>query len=114
MLDFEQIEQKLKGYPDSTLQHYKAFSETGQAEDLHLFVLEVVAFLLDQDDRKDLSGLHDTAHLRNDIGIESITIAETIFLLEDIFEVEIDNEDVIGLETVGDLKAFLNKTAGLS
>lgn len=62
--------------------------------------------------------IHDGIRLIEDLGFDSLAIAETVFFFEDIFQVRIDNQDILALHTVGELHAYVarrlreqNKTA---
>jgi len=47
------------------------------------------------------------AELANDLGINSIELADLVMLCEDKFGVEIDDEDIHKFITVGDVVAYL-------
>ncbi len=51
--------------------------------------------------------LTDDSTLMGDFGIDSVSIADAVFVLEDVFDVSISNKDLVKLRTVGDLKIFL-------
>ena len=52
------------------------------------------------------------AELANDLGINSIELADLVMLCEDKFGIEFDDEDIRMLTTVGDVVAYLeNLTA---
>lgn len=49
------------------------------------------------------------AELVNDLGLNSIEIADLILLCEDKYDVEIDEEEIRGCVTLGDFIAYLEK-----
>ena len=51
------------------------------------------------------------AELSGDLGINSIELADLVMLCEETFDIEIQDEDVGNLTTVGDIVNFLEKIA---
>jgi acyl carrier protein len=51
--------------------------------------------------------LDDSMSLTADLGIDSVSIADAVFMLEDVFAVSIANKELVRLRTIGDLRAFI-------
>ncbi len=49
------------------------------------------------------------AELANDLGINSIELADLVMLCEDKFDIEIEDDDIHKFITVGDVVAYLEK-----
>lgn len=49
--------------------------------------------------------------LRNDLGVNSIELADLVMMCEDKFNVEIKDEDIEKFLTIGDVVAYLEKNA---
>ena len=49
------------------------------------------------------------AELSGDLGINSIELADLVMLCEDTFKIEIKDEDIGTLTTVGDVVSYLEK-----
>ena len=107
MISNEAIREKLCGYPEPILEQYERYQETRDQAHLHGFVIGLLRFLQDADETTDTHQLSDSTQLREDLGVDSITIAEVIFQLEEIFEIEIDNQDLMNIHTVGELKQYI-------
>ena len=54
----------------------------------------------------------DDLRLSEDLGIDSLTMMETVSLAEEVFQVPIDNEALGQLRTVGDVRRFLAARLG--
>lgn len=52
------------------------------------------------------------ASLGNDLGINSLELADLVLLCEEKFDIEIDDEDLRELITVGDVVNYLEKKLG--
>jgi|GEM_PF-4645241 len=54
----------------------------------------------------------DEAIIKDDFGIDSLTLAEIVFYTEDLLSIRIPNEDVAVLVSIGNLKSYLSKHRG--
>ena len=52
------------------------------------------------------------AELVNDLGVNSLELADLILLCEETFDIEIDDDDIHRFITVGDVVDYLNEKAG--
>ncbi|MCC6415235.1 MAG: hypothetical protein IT582_04940 [Opitutaceae bacterium] len=53
--------------------------------------------------------LTDNSTLTGDLGIDSVSIADALYMLEDVFDVSIPNGELASLRTLGDLRKFLRR-----
>ena len=51
------------------------------------------------------------AELENDLGINSLELADLVFLCEEKFSIQIDDDDIKKLITVGDVVKYLESLA---
>jgi len=58
------------------------------------------------------SAVTESASFMGDLKADSLTVMELIMALEDEFEVEIPDEDMERLQTVGDAVRYLDERAG--
>lgn len=49
----------------------------------------------------------DEMTLTGDLGIDSVSIADAVFMLEEVFAVNIANKEIVRLRTIGDLRGFI-------
>ena len=52
------------------------------------------------------------AELVNDLGVNSLELADLILICEETFDIEIDDDDIRKFITVGDVVDYLNEKAG--
>ena len=106
MITSTALREKLSGYPESLLDRYDAYLANREPEDLHFFVIGLIRFLQDAG-AESAPPPADGDRLREDLGVDSITIAEVIFLLEEILEIEISNQELMDISTAGELRQFI-------
>ncbi|MCF7688424.1 MAG: hypothetical protein K9M98_04695 [Cephaloticoccus sp.] len=98
----------LKHLPARIQDSYQRFALTG---DIQAADEVVLAIIKDHVPTKKAAliptVLTDSSTLIGDLGIDSVSIADALFVLEDVFDVSISNQDLVRLRTVGDLKIFL-------
>ncbi len=56
------------------------------------------------------SELTDESTLMGDLGIDSVSISDAVFVIEEVFDVTIPNKDLMRLRTVGDMRKYLRNT----
>ena len=59
------------------------------------------AFQVAKEEEIDPALIRDDAHFRDDLGIDSLAVMEVIFEVEDRLKISIEDEDMQGVETVG-------------
>ncbi len=57
--------------------------------------------------RRESSTIRPDHHLREDLGLDSLMIFELLYELEKAFDLEIPNEDLPGLQTLGDIVNYV-------
>ena len=75
-------------------------------------MFEKVKNLLMEELRVDEDKITMDAELANDLGVNSLELADLILLCEEKFNLTIDDEDLHKFITVGDVVAYLEEKAG--
>jgi acyl carrier protein len=99
----------VKHFPAEVRDAFVRFRERRSPADADIVVLAVV---LDHQPDKKLRGSTpptDDKSLVEDLGFDSIAIAEMVFFLEDLFQVRIGNAEILRVRSVGDLRAFIRE-----
>ena len=89
------------------------FRASGAAADLQLVVIGVVERFVERDLRAKLHAGDDTLRLREDLGLDSLTMMEVVMLVEEVLPISVSNEELTHLRTLGDTRRFIaDKHAG--
>jgi acyl carrier protein len=102
----------LARFPAEVLEAFQRYRSKGDAG-----AVEAVVIAAAVDHRPAGSGpaqpVSDASRLLEDMGYDSVAVAELVFFLEDLFEMTISNDDILAVRTIGDLRAcVIRKLAG--
>jgi acyl carrier protein len=53
-----------------------------------------------------------TQHLRDDLGLDSMAVIELLYRIEETFDLQIPDQDLVGLTTVGHVVSYVEKRLG--
>ena len=101
----------LNSFPSAIREAHARWLSDHDPHALATVVIAIVAFHLPPGIRAQYSeNLPETSRLVEDLGFDSLILAEIIFFIEDLYQVSISNDDLRRIHTVADLRAFvLNK-----
>ena len=57
--------------------------------------------------KRDAASIQTTHHLRDDLGLDSMAVIEMLYRIEEVFNLQIPDQDLIGLTTVGHVIAYV-------
>lgn len=83
------------------------FKKSGQSADLSLVVLGIMERFVDRELRTKLSATTDSLRLREDLGLDSLTMMEIVMIAEEVLRITVSNEELTKLRTLGDVQAFI-------
>ncbi len=102
------VHDPLAKFPREVRNAYADFKATGDTSGLDTVVLAVVRDFIPRHVAPPADQpLPENAKLMADLGYDSLAIAETVFFLEDLFDVKISNEEIMKVSTVAELRAFV-------
>jgi acyl carrier protein len=104
----------LAKFPREVRDAYTQYQTAGDASAVDTVVLAVVRDFIPRHVAPPADQpLADDAKLMADLGFDSLAIAETVFFLEDLFDVKISNAEIMAVSTVAELRSFVRaKLAG--
>jgi acyl carrier protein len=101
-------EELLKQFPATVRESYARFAAT---RDPAAADAVVIAIIRDHVPAKKQDStppvITDEMTLTGDLGIDSVSIADAVFMLEEVFRVNIANKELVRLRTIGDLRGFI-------
>jgi len=103
----EEIRGDLWGFPMSCIDAAVRFHATGAPDALIAMLPGMIEFHLPSGTAKPPADLRDNHRLRQDLGLDSLSLTEMAFKMDEVLGVSIEVREVTGIETVGDLKAFI-------
>ena len=103
----------LAKFPSAVRDAQERFLATGDVAALDAVVLAVI---LDHQPsiakKPDAETPADSARLIEDLGFDSLALAEIVFFLEDLYKMTITNEELKNVATMGEIRAFVRSKVG--
>ncbi|BET69414.1 hypothetical protein ASA1KI_43320 [Opitutales bacterium ASA1] len=100
---------QLARFPEEAREAYRRYRTEHDRDAAQRVVLAAVVYFLPAGAPiKDAAALADDLRLIEDLGYDSLAIAEIVFFLEDLFGVVIKTADLVHVKTVGDLRTFVD------
>ncbi|HEY1847904.1 MAG TPA: phosphopantetheine-binding protein [Opitutaceae bacterium] len=98
----------LSRFPAEVLEAYQRYKSGGDGAAVEAVV---IAAVIDYSpaEGSPVEGATDKTRLAEDLGYDSVAVAELVFFLEDLFDVTLANEDIVDVRTIGDLRACVNR-----
>ncbi len=100
---------KLENFSPEIRDAFARFRSTGDPAALQTLVLAVVRDYMPKPADRPLT---DDLRLVEDLGYDSLAVAETVFFIEDLFQVRVETAEIMEVKTVGALKEFVAKKIG--
>ena len=107
--DAELLRHDLRGFPAWGLAATLRFQESHAVEDFNEAVLGVLEFYLPKALEQDLRAFPASTRLREELGVDSLSMTEAAFKLEEVFDLSIDSRELIIVETLGDMREYFNR-----
>ena len=105
----QSVHAKLARYEPAVREAFLRFREIGNVADIQIVVLAMVREHLPKPSDAPIS---DGQRLIEDLGYDSLAVAEVVFAFEDLFGLRIKTGEIMTLDTVGSLKEFIARKLG--
>ena len=105
----KRAQETLVGFPSRVAVAYVDFAEKGELASLDVVVLGVLQFYLAKKPKESLDTLPGSTRLIEDLGGDSLTMMDTVFMVESLFDIKIDDNDLVRLETLDSLREHLRQ-----
>lgn len=103
------VQELLAGFPGEVISSYLAFAEKGDRERLDATVLGVLNFYLAEKPNAPLVDMPGNTRLVEDLGCDSLTMMDTVFMVEAVLDVKLDDAELSKLLTLDDLRDLLRR-----
>ena len=103
------LPEKLARHKPEVREAYARYRATGDVEAVQIVFLAMVREHLPKPSDAPIT---DEQRLIEDLGYDSLAVAEVVFAIEDTFALRIETSEIMQISTVGSLKAFIAKKLG--
>ena len=103
----KRLEEELRRSPEGTREALEAFKSSGDLSQLERFAHGIIARNIDDSYHEVLQKADDSTRIVEDLGIDSLSMLDMVMTFEDALDIQLIDNDVVGLETLGDMKAEL-------
>ena len=107
--DQENLKDTLRRCPEGTLEALLDYRANGNFESLSAFLIGCIKRHTDEEYQACLDAESDSVSFIDDLGIDSMTMMEVVMMVEECLQIQIDNQDLMNLQTIGDLNTYIKK-----
>lgn len=106
-LDNADLREALKRCSPATYYAACKFRQSGDLSQLPAIILGVIERYVERELRAKLRDNPDPLRLREDLGLDSLTMMEVVMLAEEVLKISISNEELTELRTIADVQRFM-------
>ena len=98
----EEISQLLRGFDESAIQSASALRSSSSRDDIQTCLVGILIFYLPSGTPPPETLPTGDTLLRDNLGLDSMSFAEAMFKIEELFDILVDNTEIAELLTVND------------
>lgn len=99
----------LVGFPSRVVEAYFTYAKGAEKSNLDIVVLGVLQFYLAKKPDSLLDSMPGSTRLAEDLGCDSLTMMDTIFMVESLFDITLDDGELAKLTTLDALREHLRR-----
>lgn len=103
-----ELREALKRCPETAIQAAIDFSESRDPSLVPTIILGIIERFAEPDVRPLIREAKDSTRLLEDLGIDSLLMVEIVILVEETLDLQIENDELRNLRTIGDIKTYLD------
>lgn len=105
----KRADDSLVGFPPRIIEAYLAYAKNGDPASLDVVVLGVLQFYLAKKPKESLDELPGATRLVEDLGCDSLTMMDTVFMVESLLDIKIDDVELARMTTLDELRGYIRK-----
>jgi acyl carrier protein len=102
------LRESLRRCSPAAIEAAMAYRREGDTKLLSPIIIGIFERFVEPDQRPRLAGDCDDLRVIEDLGLDSLTMMEIVMLVEEVTQTKIENEELRGLVTIGDIKTFVD------
>ncbi|MFT3780932.1 MAG: phosphopantetheine-binding protein [Nibricoccus sp.] len=106
--DENTLRETLKRCSSATIEAALQFRKSRDVTHVPVVVIGVIERFVEPSLRPKIHTGDEDLRMVEDLGIDSLTMMEIVILVEDVLQMQINNEELRNLRTVGDIKTFID------
>ena len=103
----EEIEFLLRGFPEAAITSALALRTRWDTSELETCLLGILMFYLPAGAQISTSSSAGDIRIREDLGLDSLSVAESMFKIEELFDLHVETAEIAEIDTIGDASRLL-------
>ncbi len=104
----DSLRESLRRCSPATIEAAINYRREGDTKLLSPIIIGIFERFVEPDQRPRLAGDCDDLRVIEDLGLDSLTMMEIVMLVEEVTQTKIENDELRGLVTIGDIKTFVD------
>ena len=101
------IARKIQHLPPDAQAAFRRFQAEGDPTVLDPVIFAILESYIPRKRAEPMASLASNLRLIEDLGFDSLAITEVVFFTEDLLEISIANDEILKVQTLGDLRDFI-------